>query len=480
MYFMNRAFLYIRKQKAKTILLLILFFLIANIVLAGLSIQSTSEAAVILTRQEIGADILYTANASKINLDYKNNIIDATTDKTTLDGIPLVGNVALLLDSPFVESFDMVSTYEVTSVDLTPYDTRTTAPTAVTGGSKILLGTGTTDGDLSFETFSRVEPTDFGAETATLIEGRFATEAEINEGAYVAIIETNLAQINGLNIGDIMTLTPTAVGHTETTIDYTIIGIYESTELIDDKTLSSLVTSLLPQNRIYTPFNTLVSMGYTADEVNNFVLDKAIITLDDPINIEAYLASIEGLIPLTYGIISANDTVYESLAGPIETLGSLSAILVWIVVIAGASILSLITALTISQRKNEIGILLAIGESKFKLIGQFVVETVVIALIAFTLSTFTGMEIGKVISSATLDSFLISEEPTVATTGSGKNNTTTVDPSTLAPVELEFGFDPLVMIEFFSAGILISVISVLIPALYVTRFNPKQILTNNG
>jgi putative ABC transport system permease protein len=168
------------------------------------------------------------------------------------------------------------------------------------------------------------------------------------------------------------------------------------------------------------------------------------------------------------------------LAGPLETLGSLSAILVWIVVIAGASILSLITALTISQRKNEIGILLAIGESKFKIVGQFIVETVAIALLAFTLSTFTGMEIGKVISSATLDTFLATEEPTVSTTGSGKNNTTTVDPATLTPVELEFKFEPLVMFEFFSAGILISIISVLIPALYVTRFNPKQILTNNG
>lgn len=480
MYFIKRAFLYIKKQKAKTILLLVLFFLIANIVLAGLSIQSTSEAAVILTRQELGADILYTANASKINLDYKNNIIDATTDKTTLEGIPLVSNVQLLLDSPYLESYDMVSTYEVTSDVLTPYDTRTTEPTAVTGGSKIILGTATSTGDLSFETFSRPEPFDFSSETASLIEGRFATEEEIAAGAYVAIIETNLAQINGLKVGDIMTLTPTMVGYDQIALNYTIIGIYESTEIIDDKTLSSLGTSLLPQNRIYTPFNTLSSMGYSETDLGNIVLDKAIITLNDPVNIETYMTSIEGLIPMTYGIISANDTVYETLAGPLETLGSLSAILVWIVVIAGASILSLITALTISQRKNEIGILLAIGESKFKIVGQFIVETVAIALLAFTLSTFTGMEIGKVISSATLDTFLATEEPTVSTTGSGKNNTTTVDPATLTPVELEFKFEPLVMFEFFSAGILISIISVLIPALYVTRFNPKQILTNNG
>jgi len=479
MYFMKRAFLYLKKQKAKTILLLVLFFLIANIVLAGLSIQSTSEAAVILTRQELGADILYTANTSKINLDYKNNILDATVDKSTLEGIPLVSNVDALTESAYVESVDLIITYEVTT-DLVPYDTRTTAPSTSTSGSKIILGNVVSTGDVSFETFSRVEPFDFTSESSVLLEGRYATQDEIDGGLPVAIIETHFAAQNDLSVGDVMMMTPTLEGSSGQVYAYTIIGIYENKEILDDKTLSTLGTSFLPENRIYTPFNTLKTIGLDDATIESLVLDKAIITLDDPIHIDAYMADVEGLVPMTYGILSANDTVYESLAGPIETLGSLSAILVWIVVIAGASILSLITALTISQRKNEIGILLAIGESKVRIVGQFIVETVAIALLAFTLSTFTGMQIGKVISQTTLETFLVTEEPTVTQTGSGKNKTTTVDPTTISPVELNFQFEPLVMIEFYTAGILISIVSVLIPALYVTRFNPKKILTNNG
>jgi len=240
-------------------------------------------------------------------------------------------------------------------------------------------------------------------------------------------------------------------------------------------------SSLLAQNRIYTPFRTLSSMGYTENDMNDVLLDKAIITLKDPLDVETYMASIEGRINLVYGNISANDAVYEQLAGPIETLGQMSNVLVLIVVIAGAAILSLITALTINQRKNEIGILLAIGESKTKIVSQFIVEVVAIALIAFTLSTFSGLSIGRMISDVTLSSFINTETTTVVPTGmGGGNRSATVTAEEIEPVELNVKFDPIVLIQFFGAGILISIISVAIPALYVTRFNPKQILTNNG
>jgi len=47
MHLVTRAFYYIRKQKAKTVLLLILFFVIADIVSAGLSVQSAAADQII-------------------------------------------------------------------------------------------------------------------------------------------------------------------------------------------------------------------------------------------------------------------------------------------------------------------------------------------------------------------------------------------------------------------------------------------------
>ena len=165
MYLFQRAFSYIRKQKAKTVLLLVLFFIIANIVLAGLSIQNASEAAKILTRQEIGADVIYSTNTSKLNADIKNGVIDTTIKKENLDGVPLFSNFSLLLDSGYIESYDAISSYEVTSSTLSPFVYTTTESTTSTGSgggrSKAILGTYTGSGDLSFRTFTRPEPSDF-------------------------------------------------------------------------------------------------------------------------------------------------------------------------------------------------------------------------------------------------------------------------------------------------------------------------------
>lgn len=484
MYLFNRAFAYIKKQKAKTALLLVLFVIIANIVLAGLSIQNATEVAKILTRQEIGADVIYATNTSKINLDYKSGLLDENTDRTTLTGLPFVSNANQLLGSEFIETYDYVSSYEATSLTLTPYVYTSSTTTTSTGGgaSKVVLGTYEESGDVSFRTFSREVPTDFSDEQVVLLEGRYATQEEIDSGAFVAIIEQTLADLNGLKVGDVIALTPTMEGYNTQAYDYKVIGIYQSNEIVDERTSSMVSSSLLVQNRIYTPFNTYVSIGYDQTKLDTVLLDKAVITLNDPANIEAYMASVDGKIDLVYGTVSANDAVYEELAGPIESLGELSGILVWIVVIAGASILSLITALTINQRKNEIGILLAIGESKLAIVSQFIVEVVTIALIAFLLSTFTGKTIGQTISASTLASFETAEEETavVSSGGGGGKNASTVTVEEIAPVELKVELSALVLGEFFAAGILISIISVAIPALYVTRFNPKQILTNNG
>lgn len=483
MYLFQRAFSYIRKQKAKTVLLLVLFFIIANIVLAGLSIQNASEAAKILTRQEIGADVIYSTNTSKLNADIKNGVIDTTIKKENLDGVPLFSNFSLLLDSGYIESYDAISSYEVTSSTLSPFVYTTTESTTSTGSgggrSKAILGTYTGSGDLSFRTFTRPEPSDFVDGVSVLIDGRFATQDEIDNGSYVVIIEETLANLNGLQVGDYLSLTPTVEGFNTITLDYEVIGIYQTTEAEDDRTASMVSSSLLTQNRMYTPFNTLKSMGYSDDQLNNVLLDKGVITLNDPLNVEPYMTSIEGKLNLVYGVVSANDAVYEELAGPIDTLGQMSSVLVLIVVIAGAMILSLITALTINQRKNEIGILLAIGESKVKIVSQFIVEVVAIALVAFTLSTFSGLSIGKTISDITLASFISQNEVTETFTAGGKQ-ASTVTAEEIGPVEMNIQFDPLVLAQFFAAGILISIVSVAIPALYVTRFNPKQILTNNG
>jgi putative ABC transport system permease protein len=196
-------------------------------------------------------------------------------------------------------------------------------------------------------------------------------------------------------------------------------------------------------------------------------------------------------INMVYGTLDANDALYNSLVGSIDSLGQISNVLVIVVIIAGLGILGLINALTINERREEIGILLAIGESKLKIIGQFIVEIALISLIAFSLSAVTGSIIGKRVTDSLLDSDMITNNLELGsgqlTTNEqgGKNNRVAgggfnqMNPMmNVEPVEFDVSLSFGVLLQIYGLGLMLAITSTMIPALHVMRYNPKQILSN--
>ena len=241
----------------------------------------------------------------------------------------------------------------------------------------------------------------------------------------------------------------------------------------------------------------------TDDQLNAKVLSSGTIVLTDPDNVTAFEKEAATKVTLTYGTIGTQNSTYSAVSASITSISNISGMLVLIVGVAGASILALITALTVNQRKNEIGILLAIGEAKSKIVAQLLAEVLIIAVVAFSLSMFTGSYIGEKITDVALSSTSSYSNrgaqfgqnggtfggtaPGGTTQGgtssqssqsTGNSGTSTI--ASMAKADLNVGLNLGVILELFGAGILISVVSVAIPALYVTRYNPKQILTNNG
>ena len=72
--------------------------------------------------------------------------------------------------------------------------------------------------------------------------------------------------------------------------------------------------------------------------------------------------------------LDANNRLYQQNASSLESMQSFAKMFVWIVVIAGSTILCLILALTIRNRYYEIGVLLSLGQSKVKIIAQQLIE----------------------------------------------------------------------------------------------------------
>jgi putative ABC transport system permease protein len=480
MYFVLRAIEYIKKQKAKTILLFVLFFIIANIAMAGLSVYRASEVAKQNIRTEIGASVIYSTDSVKLTTDVKSGLLEYETDASSLTGVPLLKNVQLLMNQDYVKSVDMIFHLEVTNELLEQYIYIPT--TTGTGQGKV--NPTTESGDFSLKTYSSLIPTDFSNNNATLVEGRFANETEIASASNVILIEKTFANNNQLRIGDTVELVEFN-GSESLPISFSIIGIYSSNIVLDDRIARTMSPALLPQNQFFIPFSAIENI-MSAPLTDDLLLSGAVFELQDPTFISEFKIFASEQIDLKYGILDANDALYNQLSGPIESLGNLSGMMVIIVMIAGALILGLITALTVNQRKYEIGMLLAIGESKLKIISQFIVEVAVIAVIAFGLSVFTGIQAGKMISES-VSMQPISTLPATTGTQSGRGNSSRFtqpvisNPSVdMDDVQIKIELDEMSILLLLGSGLMISIISVIIPALYVTRYNPKQILNNIG
>ncbi len=115
--------------------------------------------------------------------------------------------------------------------------------------------------------------------------------------------------------------------------------------------------------------------------------------------------------------------------------------------------LTLLLTLWIRGRKKEIGVYLSIGKSKTGIIGQFFVETVTVAIVAFATSVFFG---GLIAGKAS--EFLVSR----VTTGAATLN-----------VEISAAY----LLPLYLIGIAIIAASVVLASWTVFRLKPRDILS---
>jgi putative ABC transport system permease protein len=85
---------------------------------------------------------------------------------------------------------------------------------------------------------------------------------------------------------------------------------------------------------------------------------------------------------------------YEMIAAPIENVSRITGILMVGIVVGVTVILALLSVLSLKGRKREFGILLSMGESKMKVIGQVLTEEFVPIMIAALIGLFAGILIG--------------------------------------------------------------------------------------
>lgn len=312
--------------------------------------------------------------------------------------------------------------------------------------------------------------TDFVDEVLTLSTGRHITEADTN----AILISSDVAAVNGLSVGDKIILSSSELGEADgeyidvwsgerkkTTV--MIVGIYDILEADANVT----ATAGRQENRIYASIDVLTQLAasdpsvYTG-EVGFYVTDPK--TLDE---IVSKVQQIEEIDWETH-FIRTNDFQYSKIADSLASLGDLIKILLVCVSVVSAAILTLILTLRIRGRIPEAGILVGAGIPKGEIIKQFLLEVLIVAVIAFLFSYAVSLGIGHKLGNYLLADF----QPNLISTAvlqNGISDTVSIDSY------LTLGVVKTLLI--YGCQLIVVVLSVLLSSASILKLKPREILT---
>ena len=523
MNFFTRAIKNVTRRMSKSILLAVTFFLIGNLVIIGLGINNAAEQAKIETRQKMRAVVSY-----EVDYDAFRKYVEDLDEEAQQEAYKNYPSVTMD-DIKNLMSDERVKTVNVLSTNMLYSNGFETVPLnndrENNGGGTMTYEDGTTveyiDPDLKLQTNYFPNMIELEDKMYEIVEGRFYNQEEVDEGKMVCLITDKLASHNNLRVGDVITIDLVSKndmryyeqsGITEDDIhmNLEIIGIYHNNDELDENSDEYKWMSRYdsPDNTILAPAltygNAYYNMGikqyeYSKAQNPEYYVDsetptpesytyvnKAVFLLDDPLNVDQFVADHQSDLK-DFMKIDANNETFKKLARPLDTLSLFSNIIVWIVAINAIVIITLVTALTLKTREYEIGVLLSMGVSKMKIVAQFFVELIIVALIGFTLSVASGSLVAKQVGKMVMD-YQVDTESQYGSLDDQNNGTiywgetnyfTEISQDDLL-AEYDVQISPMIIAEIYILGIGVVFISILIPSFMIMRFNPKKILMNQN
>lgn len=227
--------------------------------------------------------------------------------------------------------------------------------------------------------------TDFTDGTSTITEGNmFDEQTEENQ----CILPEDLATYNGISVGDTITLNV----DDSTTVSFIVTGFYSTTSF----------DQMNASNTIYTSYDVVKNLSKTYD-LDLTVNGTYVFNTVKDFNKFKKECTKKGLSD-SYTVTSNDLQAYEQSVVPLQNLSKFATYFLIVVFVIGAIVLVVLNIFSIRERRQEIGILCALGMKKTKIILQFFSETLFIALFAFIIGSGLGAATSVPITNTLLES----------------------------------------------------------------------------
>ncbi|MCH8920950.1 MAG: ABC transporter permease [Chloroflexi bacterium] len=283
-----------------------------------------------------------------------------------------------------------------------------------------------------------------GNQDAELIEGRTFTDDEAE--ASVAVLGDDLAEKNGLLVGDTFEL------EDGSTIE--VIGTFTSGTQFGD-------------NAVFMPLITVQRLFDSEGE-----LTLATVRVDTVENVDAVADAITETLGEDTVDVVTEASRFESISAPVADAEDSSQIALIAALVASATVILFSVGLVARQRVKEIGIFKAIGASNWHVTAQFGIEAAVISVIAALIGALATFPLAQTVANG-----LVSDPAAPAGPGgfAGPAGAQLQGAGGFLG-DVDVAVSPEVFLYALGIAIGLAVIASIIPAWYVGRVKPAEVL----
>ena len=179
-----------------------------------------------------------------------------------------------------------------------------------------------------------------------------------------------------------------------------------------------------------------------------------------------------------YTIVKSEDT-FLALSKSFDSLDKIINMVLIGAIIAGVIILSLVLAFWIQGRVHETGILLSIGVSKFNIISQYIIELLLISILAFGGSYFSSkvisQNIGNTIVAQASKQAVQDVQSGFGGFSLGNDVNSSLATRTVDEIDVKVEVEELIYV--YVIGTVIIILSVMASSASIIRLKPKEILS---
>lgn len=190
------------------------------------------------------------------------------------------------------------------------------------------------------------------------------------------------------------------------------------------------------------------------DYTNN---NSVYVFVKNNVNVASFISKLNEQFPdytITNQIVQINNSIDSVLTGIRTVLIVLSSISILVAIM----LISMVSFISIIERRQEVGVMRTMGARKFDIALLFVNETVIIGMISSTIAYIISLIVGSIIN------YIFQISLTVITLGLIKANFNIIS------------FDIQALIVVFTTAIILSIIASILPALKISNIDPVRAL----